>query len=111
MMRAMQQAWPSRDVEIVLTMEQAQAIWRRARQFDVSSGGRFDARGAACLLWSTSDSSEMGAPIGGFYVHWHAPDEQHATVIRLEWDPEQGGSQDEVWTALELLSGGVVRRS
>lgn len=107
----MPDAWPSRDVAIRLTMEQAQAIWRRARQWDVSSGGRFDARGATCLIWSASDASEMSEPVGGFYVHWRTPDEQHATLIRLEWDPEHGGSEDEVWTALELLSGGVVKRS
>ena len=106
----MAQAWPQREVAIVLAVEQARSIWRRARQFGVANGGRFDARGAACLIWSTSDGSE-GALRGGFYLHWHTPDEQHATVIRLEWDPEHGGSEDEVWTALELLSGGMVERS
>ena len=53
----------------------------------------------------------MSEPTGGFYVHWHRPDDRHAILIRLEWDPEQGHSEDEVWTALELLSGGVVKRS
>lgn len=86
-------------------------MFERARRFDVERGGRFDARGAAVLLWSTSDQGEGGEPVGCFYVRWHDPLESLATLWKIEWDPEQGGSEAEVWTALELLSGGAVRRS
>jgi hypothetical protein len=104
-MRAVVQAWPSADVAIVLPLETVRAMFERARRFDVERGGRFDTRGAAVLLWSTSDDNGSGEPVGCFYVRWCDPDERHATIWRLEWDPAQGGSQDEVRRAIAVLGG------
>ncbi len=30
-------------------------------------------------------------------------------IYRLEWDPGQGGTEAEVWTAMELLAGWSLR--
>jgi hypothetical protein len=74
-----------------------------ARRFDVTSGGRFDARGAAVLLWSTSDDHEGGEPVGCFYVRWRNREDASATIWRLEWGPAQGGSEEEVRRAIAVL--------
>jgi len=47
-------AWEQRDVHIVLPLPTARAVWRRAAQWDVEEGGRFDARPSCILLWSSS---------------------------------------------------------
>ena len=99
--------WESRLVAVVLPIALAQEVFRRAEQWDVEKGGRFDKRSAAVLIWSTT-AAEQGEPIGGFHVRWHDPDEDSATVYRLEWDPAEG-SEAEVWTALEVLAGRPLR--
>src|SRR5688500_17026321 len=103
-------AWPSRSVASVLTVPQAEALWRRARQFGFGSGGRFDAGGGAVHLWSRPPGAGAAVPTGRAHVLWHHPVRGRVTFHKIEWDPEYGGSEDEVWTALELLSGGAVRR-
>src|SRR5438132_265162 len=104
-MRAVVQAWPSADVASGRTIAIVRAMFERARRFDVERGGRFDARGAAVLLWSTSDDDGGGEPAGCFHVRWRDPDERHATIWRLEWDPARGGSQGEVRRAIAVLGG------
>lgn len=106
----MPEPWPAREVAVVLPIATARAMFERARRFDVERGGRFDARGAAVLLWSTSDQSESGEPLGCFYMRWHAPTEAQATIWKVEWDPAEGGSEEEVWRAVEVLAGGPVAR-
>jgi hypothetical protein len=99
-------AWSSRDVVVVLPIDTARAMWGRARRWDVEAGGRFDARSASVLIWSTNaTAAESGEPIGVFFVSWRTPTAQEATVYRLEWDPTAGGSEREVWAALEVLTG------
>jgi hypothetical protein len=51
-----------------------EAIFRYAREHDMESGGRYDARAACILFWShhwlhpaTREASEI---IGGLYVRW-----------------------------------------
>ena len=93
----MVQAWPSVEVAIVVPMALARAMFEHA--------GRFDARGAAVLLWSGADKSELSEPVGCFYVRWHDPAEDRATIRRLDWDPARGGSADEVRRAIAVLGG------
>jgi hypothetical protein len=103
-MRAMAAPWSARDVAIVLPIRTVQGMFERAERFDVERGGRFDRRSAAVLIWSTNAAAaESGEPTGAFHVRWHDPTEQQATVWRLEWDAAAGGSEHEVWTALEIL--------
>jgi hypothetical protein len=109
-MAAMPEPWRSRLVGVVLPRELAEAMFRRAELWDVEKGGRFDRRSAAVLVWSTNaNASEQGEPVGGFYVRWHDPDENSATVWKVERDPKDG-SEDEVWRALEVLAGQPIRK-
>jgi len=43
-------------------------------------------------------------------VRWHDPADAQATLWKVEWDPAEGGSEDEVWPAVEILAGGPVPR-
>lgn len=106
----MPKPWSAREVAVVLPIATAKAMFERARRFDVERGGRFDARGGAVLLWSTSDDNDAGEPIGCFYVKWHTPVDRLATIWKVEWDPAEGGSEEEVWRAVEVLAGGPVPR-
>ena len=71
-----------------------------------------DRRGAAILVWSgqLGAPGEASEPIGTVYVRWHDPIEEQATIWKLEWDPAEGGGEDEVWRAVEVLAGGPVAR-
>lgn len=51
-----------------------------------------------------------GEPSGGFWVRWHDPSEEQATLWMIEWDPSAGGAEDDVWRAVEVLAGGPVPR-
>lgn len=101
-----QPSWLSRDVAIVLPIDQARAIFARAEQYDIETGGRFDKRSACVLIWSTNAvASEGGEPVGAFWIRWHDPSDQQATIYRLEWDASAGGTEVEVRRALEVLAG------
>src|SRR6266545_8410660 len=91
----MPQPWRAREVAIVLPIALAEAMWHRAAQFDIGEGGRFDARGAALLVWSNSDADPLAEPVSCVHVRWHDPDEHHATVWKLAWDEAAGGSEAE----------------
>jgi hypothetical protein len=106
----MPEPWRSRLVGVVLPLGLAEAMFARAGQWDIDKGGRFDRRLAAVLVWSgNAVAAEQGEPVGGFHVRWSDPDENSATVWKVEWDPD-GGSEDEVWRALEVLAGRPVPR-
>jgi hypothetical protein len=98
-------AWASADVAIVVPTATARAMFDRARRHDLAGGGRFEAHGAAVLLWSATEPAEGAEPLGAFYIYWRTPDVRHATVHRLAWDPDQGGSQAEVRRAIAVLGG------
>jgi len=101
--------WERRDVDIVLPLLTVRQMWLRARKWDVDKGGRFDARGAAVLIWTAPDGNPDSEPSGQFSVRFHTPTEHQATIYRLEWDPDEGGTEAEVWTAMELLAGRSLR--
>jgi hypothetical protein len=42
-------------------------------------------------------------------VKWPEPIEQQATIWKVDWDSVEGGSEEEVWRAIEVLAGGPVR--
>ena len=100
--------WETRDVSVALPMIEAEAMWYRARRFDLDHGGRFEARSGALVLWSGPDRWRA-APILMVWVHWHRPSRGQAELFRVEWDPRRGGSEAEVWRALELLAGRAMR--
>jgi hypothetical protein len=106
----MPQPWPAREVAVVMPIATAQAMFARAERFDIERGGRFDRRSACVLIWSTNADAEGGEPIGGFWIRWHDPTEEQATLWKVEWGPAEGGSEEEVWRAVEVLAGGPVPR-
>jgi hypothetical protein len=85
-------------------------MWRRAVEWDVSEGGRFEVRTCRTLsIWAGArDGTAVGQdaqPIGLVSVRWHAPAEDRATICRLSWRPTDGGSEELVWQALQTLAG------
>jgi hypothetical protein len=60
------------------------------------------------LVWSVPFDAATGdraEPVGAFYVRWHAPTDDEATIWRLEWDETAGGSEAEVRRAIAVLGG------
>ena len=100
--------WHSRAVDIRLPLETARTLWRRALQWDVAEGGRYEVRTCrTMLIWpGLSDDMERGdaAPIGSVSVRWNMPTDDQATITRVAWHPSRG-SQSLVWHALEVLAG------
>jgi len=101
--------WARRDVDIVLPLLTVRQMWLRARRWDVDEGGRFVARRTTVLIWMASGSNPDSEPSGQFSVRFHTPTDDQATIYRLEWDPDEGGTEAEVWTAMELLAGQSLR--
>jgi hypothetical protein len=77
-------------VRLVFTHAQAHAAFAQARLRDVESGGIYDARSAAIVIWSEPWSlpgqEHVSETVGTIYLAWHTPDADHATVTLLEVD-------------------------
>lgn len=99
--------WINKDVQLVLPTANVLAMFRRAEQYDVDNGGRFDRRGAAILVWS--EPLRHAEPQAEMYFAWRTPDTDQSTLYTIGWDPQKGGSEDVVWEALEVLAGRSVR--
>jgi predicted RNA binding protein YcfA (HicA-like mRNA interferase family) len=86
------QPWPAREVAVVLPLGTAKAMFARARQWDVDAVGRFDARGAAIVVWSgqLGELGESSEPIGTVYVRWHDPTDDQATLWKGRVGPGRG---------------------
>lgn len=98
--------WTIRDVAIVLPLATAQAMWERARRWDLDAGGRFDVDGDAVLLWSGSATGlSCPTPIARFTIRWQHPTLGRATIDRLMWDPAWGDGEAEARRAIQVLSG------
>ena len=112
MLRSWSQAepWESREVSITLPMSVASAMWERARKWDVEGGGRFDPHSSAILLWSgpIRQGSAWPVLVGSIFVAWRAPTADQATIYALAWDPEHGGSEEELRRAIGVLAGEAV---
>lgn len=99
--------WQSKEVGLVVPAATARAMWQRARDaFDVSLGGRFDARSRSTLLiWSRLLTAPGAQPIGAVTMAWDAPTPGQATIRLISWRIDAGGSEHHVWRALETLAG------
>ena len=102
--------WVSREVEIVVPMHVAHEMWERGRKWDVSSGGRFDTHSSSVLLWSRPIQADERWPalVGSFFIRWRSPNAHSATIYAIAWNPEEGGSDAEMYQAIGLLSGQLV---
>lgn len=101
-------SWETRAVSIVVPMVEARAMWARARQFDHEHGGRYESHTGALALWRSS-SRQDGNLVGMLWIRWHTPMNDQAELFKIEWDPRRGGSEAEVWRALEVLTGRPLR--
>jgi hypothetical protein len=99
--------WRSREVEITLPKATLERMWARARRsFDLTEGGRYDARSrTTMLLWSARLTAPGAEPIGAFSVRWGEPDAERATIHLVAWTPRRGGSEAQVWRAMKVLAG------
>jgi hypothetical protein len=106
-LRSMATEWRSREVAITLPKTTLEAMWARARRsFDLTEGGRYDARSrTTMLLWSSQLTAPGAEPIGAFTVRWEGPDPRQATIQLVAWTPRRGGSEAQVWRAMKVLAG------
>jgi hypothetical protein len=92
-------------VDFRYTRAEQEAIFRYAREHDVETGGRYDARAAGILFWSHHwlhpTTREELETIGSFYVRWGG----HAGALGDRTD--EGFSLDDLMTEL----GRMVRRT
>lgn len=104
-------AWVSKDVRLVLRADFVLEMFRRADQWGADSGGRYDRRGAAILIWRAGPPAnrEAAAPQGRADFLWRTPQQVTATLYEIGWDPAQGGSEELVWEALTVLAGRPMR--
>ena len=104
--------WASRDVAFELPVEKTRSIFRRAHQFGVERGGRFDVRNGQTLVLRSETArldGRRGMPIASVQFRWDASDPDHATMTRLTWDERNGTTEREIWRALSVLAGVPLR--
>jgi hypothetical protein len=97
-------------VDFPYTRPELEALFQYARDHDVETGGRYDARSAAVHIWShgwhhpaTKEESEI---VGSFYVRWTDP----PTLWEIETD--EGFSLEDLMAELgrlELQALGYVK--
>lgn len=92
--------WISKSVRVVLPTAAVLELFRRAEQ---EAGGRYGRRGPAILVWSASPG-EACEPQGDALFLCRTPTEHEATLYRIDWDPQRGGSEALVWEALGALA-------
>ena len=103
----MVEKWLTSATEITVGAAAARTILRRAEQFDIVEGGRFQVReGSKVLLWSARRFSDGGrrAPIASFSIEWDSSAPGGALVHDLTWDSRECDIL-EIHRALELLVG------
>jgi hypothetical protein len=98
-------SWESRRVEIVLPIHVVRAMFRRARQWSIAEGGRFETRSSSILLWSRAGHPPNGSLLGSVSIRWRQPALGLATIQEIAWNPINGGSLEEACRALEVLAG------
>jgi hypothetical protein len=94
-----------RDVEVVLPVEEARAMWERARaQWPNPRPVRDEEERSVLTLWA--DETETSIPVlGHVLIKSASPDAEHATIWRLQWIPEHGGSEAVLRDAIVRFRG------
>lgn len=104
-----------RDVQFVLSAEQAKTIVERAlREWGANRDDPSTLRHTIIRLYlggrNGHNSPRRRAPVGCFHIRWNAPTSGQATIDRLEWDPALGGSDEEVCQVIDSLAGWRLSR-
>src|SRR5262245_57577272 len=97
--------WRSREIDLTMPRQTLRAMWDRARRsFDLTEGGRYDARSSTTmLLWSAQLTTPGAEPVGAFSVRWGDPAAPDASIERIAWT--RAGSEAQVWRAIKVLAG------
>ncbi len=100
--------WQSRALDISLPLGTVRTLWKRALQWDISEGGRYEIRTCRTLMiWPGRIDHDHGGkpePIGSITVRWNMPTDNQVMMTRIAWHPRHG-SETLVWQALEVLAG------
>lgn len=107
--RGLTKGWESAAPGRVLPIAVGRELWKRAEQFDLDRGGRYDVRSACLQVWTGSLDRADSEPYIEVWVTWHAPADREVTIDLIAWDPARGGSETEAWGALAVLAGRDVR--
>ena len=97
----------SRELRITLPVETGRLLCERAEERWHGRAGNEKGNRTVVQVWPLR-SSRMGigvVPIGSFTVDFGAPMPSQASITRLEWDPEHGGSEEAVRQAINSLVG------
>jgi hypothetical protein len=104
-----------REVSFVLSAAQARAMLERAqREWGADVDDPSTMHLAVVRLYMGGHNQYAGQrhrrPVGAFHLRWHTPTSDQATIERLEWDPELGGSDEEVCQVIDALAGWRLSR-
>jgi hypothetical protein len=102
-----------RDVQFVLSTEQARSIVDRAkREWGVDRDDQSTLRHTVVQLFmGARGRNERHRPaVGSFHIRWNWPTTGQATIDRIEWDPALGGSDEEVCQVVDALAGWRLSR-
>jgi hypothetical protein len=97
-----QSPWQCRAVKVVVPSTVADAMLRRARFWSVQEGGRFDTLPDRVLLWSRQDPTRLA---GSIHIRRGTPTSWEATIHQIAWNPQTGGTLQEMCQAVEILAG------
>jgi hypothetical protein len=95
------------DVKIVVPVETARLLCARAdeRWHQRSNLGDNPFR-TTIQVWPPRHGTGIGiGSIGSFTISWGAPQPSQATIVKLEWDEEHGGTEDAIRLAVNSLVG------
>ncbi len=99
----------ARAVNFTLASAQARLIIERARKewgADVNDQSTMHHAIVRLFMGGDSTRGQRGRrPVGAFSIRWRTPSEDQATIDRIEWDPELGGSDQEVCQVIDSLAG------
>jgi hypothetical protein len=103
--------WQPYPLNIPLPAGEASSLCRRALQFSVPEGGRFEVRvepeGAVITLWSSHRPSggTPAEPVGAVMLRWKAEAPSEAYIACLACDPARQDSGPELFRAMQVLYG------
>jgi hypothetical protein len=102
-----------RDVQFILSSEQARLMVERAEQeWGADRDDPSTIRHTIVRLYMGGHNGAGGRrpAVGSFHIRWNAPTSDQATIDRIEWDPALGGSDAEVCDVVDALAGWHLSR-
>lgn len=104
----------AQDVHISIPIETAQLLCERAEERWHTHSGVVQGERRRVVQVFPARQARMGiggSPIGSFTLLWGSPLPSQATIARIEWDPDHGGSEDGIRQAISSLVGWPIASS